>query len=606
MKDNLLTLLKGFLTAYAFRIVIDTPIQRVWYESTGDFLLANVFELLGYYDFVFLLFWVVCTVYFAFMNGEKPFKKSLIVISAIFAVLLPMAQSLRDFQSVAPCFQGFVNIVKFILMSCGFFLFFLYGLHFLYRNLQKKNYLTEDSNFFTRKPFLKSFLILMAVYGIVDIICYPGNLNADTIGQIYQVYGIFPMSQHHPLVSTLLVGGLVRLGGSLFGSIGAGLFIYILVQSALLASGLALTIAVLSHRKLSAGGLWTVLALYVVTPVYTNITSTAIKDVPFMGFVIIYVVMFMLLVEDRELIKKRDFIIPFILVEISVILLRNNGLYIVAVTGFAAWLCWLKSYDIKGKLLSLAGLFLVAVVVATLLNSGLAKVLHADKAGRGDMLSLPFQTLGRYYSEFPDDFTPEETETIEKVLGPLDKSLVRYNPELADQIKAKYVTTSTDKEVMDFMVVWAKLFFRHPGAYIDGFLEHTYGWYTPVPTSEKRYETLDDDFLTPTGFAEVIDKGMVFLYRFLNRISLLGALENVGVMVWAYIFLFAYQTKRLKKYRLFGVYMLVNLLICLASPAFFEHTRYGFPILFTVPFIWAYTLTAQGTGEGQIFAKIDG
>lgn len=598
MKKKIFPVWAGFLTAYAFRTSVNVPIQRVWYETTGDWALANVFELLGYYDFLFLLFWFVCAVFFMYMKTVDTKNLSMKILSGLFAVLLPVGQSLRDLGNVSSLFGSFVNIVKTLLIIAGFFMFLLYSLNYIREIIQKKNFVTEEHHYFSKKPFLKSFLILMSTYGAVDLICYPGNLNADTIGQIYQIYGEMPWSSHHPLVSTLIVGGFVKLGDVLFHSQAVGLFINTLFQSALLALGLAATIWALVQKKLCKAGIWTVLALYIVTPVYTNIASTSIKDVPFMGFVLGYVVMFTLLIDDIELIKKPKFLAGFTALQVMVILLRNNGLYMVAITGFVTWLIWFKRYDKKGRVLSFVGLFLGAAVLSVIINSAVAGALHAEKGSRASMLSLPMQMMGRYYIEHTDDITKEEQEAVEKVMGPIDKSLIRYNPELADQIKCKFINDCTNEDVIKFMGVWAKWFIRHPGTYIEATLVHTYGWYDPVVSAEKRYETLADDYLTPTGFAEIIDKGMVFIYRFLNRLSLLGALENVGTATWAYLFIFALSKKEnLKKYRVIGIYMLVNLLICFASPAFLEHTRYGFPILFTVPFVFAYTLASKDTKD---------
>ena len=263
----------------------------------------------------------------------------------------------------------------------------------------------------------------------------------------------------------------------------------------------------------------------------------------------------------------------------------------VLITGILLWLTGLKKSLAKEKILSLAVLFLAAVVIGSLANTGLSRAVGAEKVTKGDMLSLPFQMMGRYYLEFPEDFNEEDKASVEAVLGPFEYALSGYNPDLADQIKVKYRPGATNKEVIGFIGTFAKLFFKHPMAYVDGFLIHTYGWYSPVVTAEKRYETPDDDFLTPHGIFEVIDKGMVFLYRFLDRISILGALENVAFSVWVYAFVFMIQKREdLRKYRLFGAYMLTSLLICFAAPAFLEHARYGFPIFMVVPFVFFFTL----------------
>jgi len=597
MKNRVMPFVKGFLTAYAMRATVDVPLRAEWYESTRDFVIGNIFSLLGEYDFVFLFYFAVCTVFYFFMEEKTVKDKGLTILSFIFAVLVPIGQCARDFKTVSYLFLSVVNVIKFILITTGFTMFFIAMLGFLKAFFQKKNFLKTEGDkpgFFDKKPFLKAFVVLFSVYALVTLICYPGNINADTIGQIYQVYGEMPFSEHHPILSTLLVGGLVKFFDSITGSMAPGLFVYTLLQCAMLAAALSLSVFALAKKGLKNSCLLVLTLLYAITPVYTNIVSTAIKDVPFMAFVIVYAVLTIRYIDDATRITDVKFLAGLIVSGTFMVLLRNNGIYMLVPTGLVLWLYGLKKMNAKERVMSFMGLFFAATVLGVLINAGLSKAVGAEKVAKGDMLSLPFQMLGRYYTEFPDDFSDKDRAAIEAVLGPIDNSLDGYNPDLADQIKVKYRSEATTGEVMNFMKTFGRLFFKHPLAYIDGFTVHIYGWVSPVVTAEKRYETPDDDFLTPVGIAEVIDKGMVFLYRFLDRISILGALENVAFWVWVYAFVFLLQSeKNLKKYRLFGVYMLIALLICFAAPAFLEHVRYGFPILMTVPFVFFFTLSVK-------------
>ena len=597
MKNRVMPFVKGFLTAYAMRATVDVPLRAEWYESTRDYVIGNIFALLGEYDFVFLFYFAVCTVFYFFMEEKTVKDKGLTILSLIFAVLVPIGQCARDFKTVSYLFLSVVNVIKFILITTGFTMFFIAMLGFLKAFFQKKNFLKTEGDkpgFFDKKPFIKAFVVLFSVYALVTLICYPGNINADTIGQIYQVYGEMPFSEHHPILSTLLVGGLVKLFDSITGSMAPGLFVYTLLQCAMLAAALSLSVFALAKKGLKNSCLLVLTFLYAITPVYTNIVSTAIKDVPFMAFVIVYAVLTILYIDDATRITDVKFLAGLIASGTFMVLLRNNGIYMLVPTGLVLWLYGLKKMNAKERVVSFMGLFFAAAVLGVIINAGLSKAVGAEKVAKGDMLSLPFQMLGRYYTEFPDDFSDKDRAAIEAVLGPIDNSLDGYNPDLADQIKVKYRSEATTGEVMTFMKTFGRLFFKHPLAYIDGFTVHVYGWVSPVVTAEKRYETPDDDFLTPVGIAEVIDKGMVFLYRFLDRISILGALENVAFWVWVYAFVFLLQSeKNLKKYRLFGVYMLIALLICFAAPAFLEHVRYGFPILMTVPFVFFFTLSVK-------------
>ncbi len=509
MRNKVMPFVKGFLTAYAMRATVDVPLRTEWYESTRDYVIGNIFALLGEYDFVFLFYFAVCTVFYFFMEEKTVKDKGLTILSFIFAVLVPIGQCARDFKTVSYLFLSVVNVIKFILITTGFTMFFIAMLGFLKAFFQKKNFLKTEGDkpgFFDKKPFLKAFVVLFSVYALVTLICYPGNINADTIGQIYQVYGEMPFSEHHPILSTLLVGGLVKLFDSITGSMAPGLFIYTLLQCAMLAAALSLSVFVLAKKGLKNSCLLVLTLLYAITPVYTNIVSTAIKDVPFMAFVIVYAVLTILYIEDATRITDVKFLTGLIASGTFMVLLRNNGIYMLVPTGLVLWLYGLKKMNLKERLMSFAGLFFAAAVLGVLINAGLSKAVGAEKVAKGDMLSLPFQMLGRYYTEFPDDFSDKDRAAIEAVLGPIDNSLDGYNPDLADQIKVKYRSEATTGEVMTFMKTFGRLFFKHPLAYIDGFTVHVYGWVSPVVSAEKRYETPDDDFLTTVGIAEVIDK----------------------------------------------------------------------------------------------------
>lgn len=87
---------------------------------------------------------------------------------------------------------------------------------------------------------------------------------------------------------------------------------------------------------------------------------------------------------------------------------------------------------------------------------------------------------------------------------------------------------------------------------------------------------------------------MIFYYRFAARFTPVGVLENIGLAVWALAFLAFYQIRHGQgRYGLAGIPLWVSLLVCMASPGFLGHARYGFPILFSIPFLYGFTMTAK-------------
>lgn len=591
---RLLPWIKGFLSAYGMRAVIDTALRPEWFAEKTEYYTESVYQLLGYYDFVFLLLWIVCSVFFIYMSGQKQVKDAgVCILSIVFAILVPVGQVLRDLGTVSPLFGSFVNLVKTILIVAGLFFFFMEAISWLTAFLQKKNFLTNNVGFFERGSFWKCFVILETVYLLAVLINFPGNMCYDTEGQMMQVLGEKAYSTHHPLVSTLLFGLPVLFGVKVLGSKVAGIFIYMLIQTAMLSTSLSFTVYVMSKKGIDRIILWIMTAIYAISPVYSNIASTAVKDVPFISAFVAYFVVLVLVNDDAEGLKNKRLFVLLVVFGMLTCLFRKNGYYVIVLTGIIWCILKLKELGIKEVIKASLGIFLLGTILAYIIDSSLAAVLHAEKGSAGEAFSLPFQITARYINEHFDELTDREITAISGVLdGDPEKIAGRYNPELADAVKALYITDASGKDIAEYVKVWVAMFFKHPGTYIDGFLAHTYGWYCPNVSTATRYETGEDDFLELHGIFAVTDKIMIFIYRFADRISLLGVLQNAGFAVWGFWYL-TYLQRKNKKLRQCGIPLWVSFMICITAPGFMEHTRYAFPILMTMPFFFAYTLTGS-------------
>lgn len=132
--------------------------------------------------------------------------------------------------------------------------------------------------------------------------------------------------------------------------------------------------------------------------------------------------------------------------------------------------------------------------------------------------------------------------------------------------------------------------------YFEAFFLHIYGWFTPAVANSIRYEADAGGLIRQGGLFPNAEKLLIFFYRFAARTPL-GFLENTGAAVWALFFLTFYQKRRGQTAALWaGAPLWVSLLICMASPCFFGHPRYAFPILFTQPFLYGFTLTHAPAG----------
>ena len=333
--------IRSFLTAYALCVVFHAPLELEEYDTLLDFVIANIYEFLGGYDVKFIIVLLVAGTFYYFerqekRSGTREWKKPSRGLAVFFSFCLLVGQSYDKTGTSEWCFGSGVNFVKFILALSGFSLLFYSLMGMLYTFFDTHDFIAGGQHFFSRNAFRKAFLILFGVYFPFLLVSYPGNLCWDAIGQIEQVFGNAEYSTHHPLAHTLMMGGLVKGGQALFGSPEIGLFVYMILQDVLLAAALAATIAVLSKRGANFRLLLSLMLLYCITPVYSNMASTAVKDVPFAAFVIGYVICLALVLEKPERMRHGKFVLLFLILQIAVILFRNNGLYVVLFSGVAA------------------------------------------------------------------------------------------------------------------------------------------------------------------------------------------------------------------------------------------------------------------------------
>ena len=369
MKKKVQAALKGFLTTYALTTTFHAPFYTFQYETIFDYIIVSIYELIGEYRLEFVLIWMLTAVFYGQVENKPDLKKfSSKLLAGFFSACLLFGRSYHELASWDYCLGSPVNFVKFMLAFLGYGYLFRVIIGVGYQFLQNCSFVEEREHFFSRHAFWKCFLVLAVVYGLVVLVSYPGTLCWDTAGQIEQVLNDTGYSAHHPLAHTLLVGGLTKLGYVLFGAYEPGLFLYMIVQVVMLAAALASTIVVLAKRNVKGKWLAGLLGLYCITPVYTNIVSIAIKDVPYCAFVIGYGICFALLLESPECIKEKKFIVCFVLMQLGVILFRNNGMPMVLLSGLGALIYLFRKYTRRERLQYCASAFAVSILVGKLVS----------------------------------------------------------------------------------------------------------------------------------------------------------------------------------------------------------------------------------------------
>ncbi len=602
LRNKLSAVLQAMLIACALQMRFSPVLNREDYKSVIHYLYAQVTGLLGEYSFSGLLIFVMALIFvlrMRQMDCQKQYLGRLLPFFFSFCLLVGQSYSLAGNWSL--CFGGGFRVIGFLLAFAGYGILFRFLIALflgVYQRAVNSDWRPERlERFLGKNCFRNVFLLLMLLWMPVLLLSYPGNLCYDCLGQIEQGLGLAPYSAHHPLLHTLIVSAFIKVGRLVTGGNDAGLFVYVLLQASALAAALAATMARLAKRQVSLAVRLAVACVYVFAPMYSNMASTAVKDVPFLAAVIWYMLLLEELVTEGMEDRRPLFWLRLILVQVLVGLLRNNGIYMVVLTGIAV-AC--KSIFSRGKAVEKIGVgkvrigkrlaLLLCLAVLPFLayragNELLVRGLSAERGSVAEMLSIPFQQTARYLQFYRQELSQEEKAAIEGVLANVDVVAASYDPDISDPVKALYQRDSGPGRLVQYFKVWFTCFLKHPSVYAEAFLAHVYGWFDPGVTNAVRYEAASDLF-RQGGLFPGADKILIFLYRFAEYIPLLALLENVGMYTWLLFILAGVALRGRKRAGILLVPLFVSLLICMASPCFYLHPRYAYPILFTLPFLY--------------------
>ncbi len=447
--------------------------------------------------------------------------------------------------------------------------------------------------------FRNTFVALLVLWLPILILSYPGNLAPDSIWQLKQGLGEYPLYGHHPLLPTVFMGGIVKLGYIITGTYDVGLFVYALLQAVFLAAVLAWALSWLTQRGCSDGMFLVILAIYILSPMYSNAATTILKDVPYVALVVIYTILLVELYNDRQKIRDYHFLIKMASVALLLSLFRHNGVFIIGFTGVGLLLGWWKQTSLKEKMLLALGVMIVPLFMLEVTNSAMASIFQAETLGsKGEILSLPFQQTARYLTVYKDELSEEEFEVYNTVFKDVDLVIENYNPDIADPVKALYQDVMWG-DLFKYAECYVKGFLKHPGVYFDAFFAHIYGWFDPGVRNAIRYST-DMESFHKTELIQGADEFLVQLYERLDEIPFLSILQNVGIYTWLLFILGRKICMQNKKQVIILIPCFVSLLICMVSPCFYNHPRYAWPIMFTIPFLYgvvSLSKLTEGTDE---------
>ena len=548
-------------------------------------------------------------------------KKNIVwfnILSILFSIFMVVGNSYNEINSWDFIFGSIPLFLISIVMLLGFYFLFYRGIYFIYEFVNNNSFIqTHAKNnkilnyIFVEHPFISTFIILLICWLPYIIAFYPGILSPDPSNQIKQFFGLdtqyreyvimldesVGITNHHPVMHTLLLGGCVKLG-MMLGSANFGIFIFSMIQITLLISVLACTICYMKKLNTPFWLRILTLSIYAFIPVFPFYSMSLVKDVMFSVFVMFYIILLFDLIKfskEKYSIKK---MVILIILMLLIMLCRNNGIYLVVMS-----FPFLLFIDKKNRW-RILGVLIIPILIFEGYNKILLPAFKVTPGSIREMLSIPFQQTARYVKEYGDEVTSDEKQAIDKILG-YDTLASRYEPEKSDAVKNEYNKYATDEDLKEYFRVWFKQFIKHPTVYLEATINNTYGYFYPDAKNwyfyykyDKRLEEAGIDYhynsLKPVRTV-LSSYGEVIPY-----IPVIGNVVNIASSVWICMIIFVFLIyKKMYKYLIYLTPVISLVLVCIASPVN-TYFRYAMPYVFSIPIIIAMFLNIMNEKDRSI------
>lgn len=449
-----------------------------------------------------------------------------------------------------------------------------------------------------------TFLMLFIVRIPYLLAYYPGLMIYDTGSSIAQYYGIkthvvaisnMPdaiLSNHHMILFTYLMGGFVKLG-ELLGSQNFGFFMYILIQvifsNIIIAYGLKLIVHRVNERLYLI-----VFFIYMFLPVISLWQITMSKDAFFSAFIMLFsIILFRIVDTQGKILKNRRFVAIMIICTLMCVLSKQQGSYIVILCALLLILVYKRRVFLTSIMVIMIGVFYLTVFIGIILPK-----FHVAPSSKQEVMGFMFQQTAKYVVEHKNQVTPEEAETINRVL-PYNDLEDLYDPYTQDLVKFRYKQKASGKERTEYIKTWGKMFFKHPNSYVSATFANCRGFfipdfkdnysYWPVYLEHSNQLNKYDIFKLVNIKPPVIYRTMTTIIELLGRIPVISILFKPFFYIWSMIIGMVIALIKKKVDTL--IYILPSILsigLLLITPD--VEFRYVLPIVYLVPIIYAYIM----------------
>lgn len=583
-------LLWGRAVLYALLTGFALSVQMALPGSYGELTMPErMGELVQGSSVVYLVLILALVFYYQrLLPLTRPLLPSAALVSLFFSLCLLFGQSFEATDSWAPLLGSPLRVGLSLVMAAGYTLFFFPLVSALFHWLDRQVQAAPPAPLSRKEQvrfFFLCFGLILLCWLPYLLLCYPGSVTYDGMYQLGQYFGQTEATNHHPWLSTLLMGGIVSLGGD---NLSLGIFLYILFQSLVCAAALAgvcWQVRVLAGRTAA----WLTLAFFALVPNFGGYAQMFVKDTLFFGVFAAFFLCVVLFLKVRGK-AGPPLWAGLLLTGLLCALLRNNGLYIVVPTLFLL----IPAARSLAARLGAAGLGVAVLAVYLCFNQVLLPAWGVAPGSVREVLSLPFQQTARYVQVCGDTLTEEEIAVIDGVLD-YETLVTSYDPRVSDPVKNTYHGDS--EALKEYLGLWLRQGLRRPDVYLEATLNSMFGYFLPGyrygPFGGNYFFMQQSSYGLEVEFAHPDAPQLADAFsRLWSQTPGLGLLNAPGTFSWLLVLASVALLRRRKGVALIACLPLwLSLGICCVSPVN-ALVRYMLPIMAATPLLLACTFSA--------------
>ncbi len=485
------------------------------------------------------------------------------------------------------------------LSFAGLFLLYYHAIRLL---LTKSADFVPDTSLYpiTWLPFA-GFIVCLIAWLPYFLHEYPAVMTPDSINQYAQVIGAYELSNHHPVIHTMIIGFFYNLGITLTGDIYFGLALYTIAQMLFMAWVVAYIVRTLQMAHIKTSICMLVICFYAFIPYHGIYAVTMWKDIPFAGCMALFAASTLrFLLRDSfsgasvplKLSEYFTLLIPYIFAGFMLCLLRTNGWY-----AFLLSLPFIL-YMNRNQLKLVIPVHLILLALVLFVKYPCMNIYEIKQADFVESLSIPVQQLARVLAN--DETLTQEQATDLAHFMDIEQASIVYQPDVSDNIKNLIRRTGNDyleNNKGEFFSLWLSVGLDHPKTYFDAYVAQTNGFWYPDISSE--VGLADGIYPNEWGLSwqpilrgSLVIKIREILFKLQDVIPLYGFLWSIGGMFWTIILMqfISIRNERAAGFLIAIPAIALVLTLCIATPVATEFRYayslfFGFPLYVLAPFV---------------------